>query len=246
VNELRTAFRLLLRSLLIQGSWNRKTMIGSGMQWALLPELEALGSGEARAERMARAGEHFNSHPYLAGLALGALLRLERDGEDPVVIRRFREALRGPLGSLGDRLVWAALRPAAILLAVSLWVAGLPPLTVVMIFLLGYNVPHLSLRAWGVRVGLARGLGVGQAIARADLGGIARRLIASAAVLMGLLAGTLLVPALLVGPAGGSGLLVLPAVLLFLWGFLRGGSVRPMIPWIAVVAVAGLLAFGSP
>ena len=61
-----------VRSFTIQGSWNYRTMIGGGFGFALLPVLRGLFEGERFDEALARHCDHFNSHPYLAGLALGA------------------------------------------------------------------------------------------------------------------------------------------------------------------------------
>ena len=48
---------------------------------------------------------------YLASVAVGALARAELSGVNPAHIERFRTALCGPLGSVGDRLVWAGSTP---------------------------------------------------------------------------------------------------------------------------------------
>ncbi|HKC81336.1 MAG TPA: PTS system mannose/fructose/sorbose family transporter subunit IID, partial [Gemmatimonadaceae bacterium] len=95
---------------------------------------------------------------------VGALVRAELDGVDPVRIERFRTALAGPLGSVGDRLVWASWLPFCSLIALCVYGAGGSPLGVVGTFLLLYNVGHLSLRAWGLRIGLSRGLNVASAL----------------------------------------------------------------------------------
>ena len=67
-----------LRSFLIQGSWNNRTMIGGGFAFALLPILRRVhrGDPEAFREALQRHSEHFNAHPYLANLALGAASRM--------------------------------------------------------------------------------------------------------------------------------------------------------------------------
>ena len=95
---------------------------------------------------------------------MGALARAELEGEAPARIERFRTAVCGPLGSCGDRLVWAAWLPLCSLLGLLAWGLGASPLVVVGLFLLVYNAGHLALRAWGLRVGLARGLHVAQAL----------------------------------------------------------------------------------
>jgi len=98
-----------LRSFTIQGSWNYRSMVGGGVAFCLLPVLRAVARtrGEPLQDALQRHVGHFNAHPYLTSLALGAIARLEADGEDPEAVQRFKAAIRGPLGGLGDALIWA-------------------------------------------------------------------------------------------------------------------------------------------
>ena len=108
--------RSLLRLLTLQASWSHDRLQGIGVAVAAEPLLQRLPGGpdgEEFRRAMGRAAQHFNSHPYLAGLAVGAVTRAELDGVGPERIGRLRAALKGPLGSLGDRIVWAAALPFA-------------------------------------------------------------------------------------------------------------------------------------
>src|SRR5256886_7465612 len=69
------------------------------------------GGGAAYRAAVARGAHFFNAHPYLCGLAVGAAARAEHEGVPPEQVERLRTALCGPLGSLGDRLVWAGWLP---------------------------------------------------------------------------------------------------------------------------------------
>ncbi len=167
----RARLDMFARSFAIQGSWNYRTLIGNGFAFALLPALREIFRGRpddfhAAVERHTRI---FNSHPYLAGLALGAVARLEAEGAQPVVVDRFKSAVRGSLGSLGDRLIWAGLRPSAGLFALALLFAGAPWWLGVLAFLVVYNIGHLALRIWGFRLGLLYGRGVGEHMRRSHL-----------------------------------------------------------------------------
>ena len=163
----RVRMAMYMRLLAVQGSWNYETLNGTGIGFAMEPALRYLPGGidgPAYRAALARESRYFNTHPYLAGVAVGALVRAELDGVDPVRIERFRTALAGPLGSVGDRLVWASWLPLCSLIALCVYGAGGSPLGVVGTFLLLYNVGHLSLRAWGLRIGLSRGLNVASAL----------------------------------------------------------------------------------
>jgi hypothetical protein len=172
--------RLLFRSLLIQALWNPRDLQGSALAWALDEPVDP-----------AHPPEPFNAHPYLAGVALGALVREARDGRlQPEALLRFRAALRAPLGALGDALVWAGWVPFLALTAVALLLAGAPPVPVVGGFLVLHNVLHLALRRWGVALGLAHGVEVGRALGQSPLlrlGDAARQgAVAAAGVVVGL------------------------------------------------------------
>ena len=155
------------RMLAIQGSWNYETLIGNGIGFCVEPVLRSLPGGvhgPAFKAAMARESTYFNAHPYLAAVAVGALARAELSGVPPERIERFRTALCGPLGSVGDQLMWAGWLPFSSLVALIVFGLGARPLAVVLTFLVLYNAGHLALRVWGLHVGWTRGLGVAPAL----------------------------------------------------------------------------------
>jgi PTS system mannose-specific IID component len=159
--------QMLARLLLVQSSWNYESMLGTGLGFAVEPALRLLPGGPDGSryrEALARQSRYFNAHPYLAAIAAGALARAELDGETHERITRFRTALSGPLGSLGDQLVWAGLLPVCSLVALTLYGLGAGPVMVVVTFLLLYNTGHLFLRIWGLDAGWRYGLAVSQAL----------------------------------------------------------------------------------
>ena len=185
---------MLLRSLLIQGAWNYGTMLGPGFAFTLLPVLRRVHAGdpEALSSALERHAEHFNAHPYLASIALGAVARLESGGADSDTVRRFRTAVRGPLGGLGDTLVWATWLPLVAVGALVLYWFGVPGWVATLTFVIVYNVGHLGLRTWGLRLGLEAGRDVGKRLTEANLGGWARRLQGLLVLGLGVLSGAIL------------------------------------------------------
>jgi PTS system mannose-specific IID component len=164
---LRTRVAILLRLLAIQGSWNYEILLGNGVGFCIEPALRLLPGGRhtpAFHEALARESRYFNAHPYLASVAVGALARAELDGEPAERIERFRTALCGPLGSVGDRLVWAGWLPFCSLASLALFGLGAGTGWVVGFFLVVYNIGHLGLRIWGLNTGWKHGLRVATAL----------------------------------------------------------------------------------
>jgi len=149
----------LLRLFTVQGSWTYERMIGVGVGVAeepLLRDLPGGPGGAAYRAAVARGARYFNAHPYLAGLAVGAAAKAEYEGVPPEQIERLRSALAGPLGSLGDLLVWAGWLPLTAALAIAAVALG-AGWAAIAGFLILYNAGHFALRWWALRVGWANG-----------------------------------------------------------------------------------------
>lgn len=190
----RAKIRAFFRSFAIQGSWNRRTMIGGGFAFAILPVLRVLyrDDPEKLSQALNRHSEHFNAHPYLASVALGAASRMEETGRSPEEIRRFKLAVRGPLGSLGDSLVWVGWRPATVLATLCLALLGGSPGVTVLFFLGTYNLGHILLRLGGLVLGLEKGSQVGDSLRGLSLPLQADRLASLSIFLLGAVFGLVL------------------------------------------------------
>jgi PTS system mannose-specific IID component len=194
-----TWIKIFTRLLAIQGAWNYETLLGNGIGFCLEPALRFLPGGvhgPAFKPAMARESAYFNAHPYLASVAVGALARAELSAVPAERIERFRTALAGPLGSVGDRLVWAGWLPLVSLVSLAAFGLGARPLVVIGIFLVLYNAGHFALRIWGLRVGWTRGLAVapalGNPLLRRGPAHVARAAAAAAGIALPLAAARLL------------------------------------------------------
>ena len=240
------AFRkAFLRTFAVQGSWNYRTMLGTGFGFAILPILRRVYRDDPAGLEAAilRHCEHFNAHPYLTGMAVGAVGRLEKEGETPEMIRRFKLALKGPLGSLGDRLVWAAWLPlsgvvglTAAMLADAWWVGPAA--------LLGFfNVGHLGLRFWAYRTGLREGRSLGSKLRESAVSRWASTLVRPTALGLGLLVG------LILGNGVKEGLVpwpwLLPGALLFAVGLRLGDRAWKPSAVTFVLVLIVVLAYGA-
>jgi len=162
-----------IRLLTVQASWNYVRLVGVGLAFSsepLLRDLPGGVGGDRYRDALKRAARHFNGHPYLIGLAAGALARAEHDDVPEGLTGRLRTAIAGPLGSVGDKIVWAGALPVAS--AVGLILAVLiAPLAGVAAFLLLYNAANCALRIWALGTGWKGGMNVGK-----ELGGRALKL----------------------------------------------------------------------
>lgn len=234
-------WRVFLRSFAIQGSWNYRTLQGSGFAYALMPVLRFVhGDSEQLQEAVVRHSTIFNAHPYLAGIALGAVARMELDGEDPALIERFKTALRGSLGTLGDRIIWAGWRPACVLLGMVVLLATSSALAGVTSFLVVYNAGHLGLRWWALRIGFEGGRHVGERMRDIPVARWHGIVVTTAAFLLGAA-----VPLIAAGELtenrltlSGMGLSVVAGAA----GWFAGTSIRaPALILLALVTIAGFL-----
>jgi PTS system mannose-specific IID component len=245
----RVRLAVLLRSLVIQGSWNYRTLIGGGFGFALLPILRLLhGGDQARLdEAVERHTRLFNGHPYLVPLALGAVAALEARGESAARVERFKTAIRGSLGTLGDRLVWVGWRPVCLLGALVLLLSGAQWWVGVLGFLLIYNAGQIALRIWAFNLGLRDPDGIGARISRSAVAGIQRRWMTAGVFLIGLA-----LPLLLVGfRVEGGGAAIERPLLVFWWiaggvgaivGVRLGGRVRgALVILLAAFTLVGLV-----
>ena len=230
---------LFLRSFFIQGSWNYRNLLGTGLGWAIGRTAASAALGGAATDPHQGAGIEpaFNAHPYLATVAIGALTRASAEGQDPDRVRRFRDAIQSALGSLGDNLVWGAWRPFCLVAALFLGVLGGSAALVVFVLLLAYNAGHLGLRAWGLSAGLEKGLEVGGALRSASLSAKAERITLLGVLLTGVFAGTLL--GLAPGLPGTTILWVGGSAALVATGLVWGEAARRVAPVLLIVAVLG-------
>ena len=157
-------FRIFIRSFYIQGSWNYQRMLNLGFCYSILPILDRLyKKDEDRSKFLKRQLEFFNAHPYFASFALGATARLEEQNfienwpsEKPISVLKNR--LCGPLGAIGDKLVWRTVKPLVAMFGVliTLFYGIVGPIVLIVI----YNVPHIYLRYYGIVKGYNLGFDI--------------------------------------------------------------------------------------
>lgn len=165
----RDLIAVFFRSFLIQAVWNFKSLVSVGMCFALVPVARRLCDKKKVCTKFLKRHLYFfNSHPFFASYALGAITRLEEDRvkgiiKDETQIENFKNALIGPLGAIGDQYFWASIKPGAILVGltgVTLFSDFYWQLFFLAISLVLYNVPHFYIRAFGLWEGYHKGYAI--------------------------------------------------------------------------------------
>lgn len=198
--------RIFLRSLSIQSSFNFWRMQNIGFAFALIPLIKSADMDAAQAsELLKRHLQSFNTHPYLAGPALGSVVKLEEEAKDGRSVSDLKITLMGPYAALGDTFFWGAWRPFSAIGAVVLMMEGV--LWAPLIFLAVYNPVAIYVRLKGFVEGYRRGMRGIDFIGRLNLPGLAGKIRLTSVILLGMLA-------TLLSHAAGNAYAVVPELLL--------------------------------
>jgi len=207
---------ILLRSLLIQSSFNFWRMQNLGFAFSLIPLLrQQENKGHDASTLLTKHLQMFNTHPYFSAPILGSVVKLEEstaDGQPAEKAASLKCSLMGPYAALGDSFFWGSLRPFSAIAAVSLAVCGSPLAPVA--FLALYSPAHFWIRCRGFFEGYRRGKQGVDFIASLGLLTTAKKLRRLSLIVLGMLAA---VTAQLICPVMATPLdLVIKVVLLLL------------------------------
>ena len=127
----------------------------------------------------------FNTHPYLTAPVIGAVARIEEEG-DTAAADYLKKAVMGPYAAIGDPFFWGALRPFSALVAVILALKGflLAPLAFVIL----YDPAHAWVRGKGFIEGYRLGKNSIEFIRGLNLPAVTGRIRFVSLILIGILA----------------------------------------------------------
>lgn len=154
------------RSFPLQACFFYERMQNVGFAYQMAPALKKLyPNQEEAAEALKRHMVIFNTTPaivtFITGVAIAMeekLKKAKESGEtgDPESINAVKTALMGPLAGIGDSFFWGAFRIIGAGIGCSLAAQG--SILGVLLFLLIYNVPHLLVRYFGLKIGYQSGI----------------------------------------------------------------------------------------
>jgi PTS system mannose-specific IID component len=177
-------FRIFLRSLTIQASFNFYRMQSLGFAFSLLPLSRQESDPQRLSESLTRHLEMFNTHPYFTALVIGSVVRLEEDG-DTEAADHLKKAVMGPYAAIGDPFFWGALRSFSSATAVLLALKGV--LLAPLVLLILHNPIHFWVRGKGFIEGYRREKGSIDFIRVLDLPGVAGKIRLLSLILIGIL-----------------------------------------------------------
>jgi len=105
---------------------------------------------------MAMHMEFFKTHPFLVTFIMGIVLAMEGNKEDTDTIRAIKIATMGPLGGIGDAILYLTLLPITAGIGVSMAMNG--NIAGPFVFLLLFNAVHFGLRFGLMNYGYTTGV----------------------------------------------------------------------------------------
>lgn len=160
VNDQKTIRQMFWRSLTLSGTWNYVNAQGIAVGYMMLPFLKKKFKDEKDdtklKEAMKRSIGYYNVTPAVSTFPVGIASSMEEENAkldtfDTNSINAVKASLMGPLSGIGDSFFWGTFRVISAGIGISLATQGniLGPI----LFLLLYNVPHLFVRFYGLRLG---------------------------------------------------------------------------------------------
>ncbi|EAX9486696.1 PTS system mannose/fructose/sorbose family transporter subunit IID [Salmonella enterica subsp. enterica serovar Isangi] len=165
--------RVFWRSFQMEFSWNYERQMNLAFVYALIPVLKKLYPNKVElSAALKRHMVFFNTTPHLVTMILGIVIAMEEKySRSPDIgsssIDNVKASLMGPLAGIGDSFFWGTLRLVATGVGTSLALQGniLGPI----LFLLIFNIPHITARYICTRLGYFLGTGVLQRIQKSGM-----------------------------------------------------------------------------
>ncbi len=148
--------KAVLRSILLQGTFNFERYQGTGWVAMMAPALEKIygdDKDELREALRDNAG-FFNTQPQMASFLQGLLLSMYENKQDRNLINNVRVSLFGPLAGIGDSIFWFTIMPIMAGICASIANEGslLGPAIYFVAYILIFLSKHLFIRA-GYKMG---------------------------------------------------------------------------------------------
>jgi len=155
---------IFLRTFFLQALWNFERLQNIGFLYVLYPMLKKMYPDKTkRKEVLLRHLGFFNTNPYMVTIIVAMVLNSEekistgkeKNLKKPEMIKSL---MAGPVAAIGDSCFWGTWRPFVSFIAILLIILSMNMFSVdylwiaPIIFIVLYNVIHLSFRYWSLMV----------------------------------------------------------------------------------------------
>ncbi len=141
----------VVKSLFYQGNFNTENMQGTGFAWLVKPELKKQGVAIPEGDNR-QFSEYFNTNPSFITIVAGIFINEYKSGGNAFAAKNLYGAA---CGALGDSFFWHGLRP--LLFLATLFICVHFSLWGVVLYPVGYILPHLILIIMGLKIGSTYG-----------------------------------------------------------------------------------------
>ena len=155
--------------MFIQALWNFEGLQNAGFLFVVFPALKRFyPDKEKRKEILLRHIEFFNTQPYMSGMIIGLVAKMEGEASQKGLasseeISTVKRNMAGPLAAMGDALFWGTFRPLVAILTAGLMLLsfkinlGFNLILVPVFFIAVYNLVNLPFRYWGIIISYKMG-----------------------------------------------------------------------------------------
>ena len=146
-----------LRHSLLQVTWFEGGMQNIGLSYCMIPGLRRIyPDAETLKAVLLRYQAPFNTHPFLAGVIMGGLLKMEEEHRPVNEIECFKQNAMSILAALGDPFFRSAL-PTFVAVSASLAAIFGGVAAGILTLLLLFNAVHIAIRCFGIAAAYREG-----------------------------------------------------------------------------------------
>ena len=153
---------IFLRTFFLQSLWNFERLQNIGFLYILYPVFKSLYKDkEKRKQALLRHIGFFNTNPYMINIIIAMVINTETNiacGKEQNIRKpeMIKSVMAGPTAAIGDSFFWGTWRPFVSFVSILMIILSMNMFSVSLlwiapiIFIVLYNVVHLSFRYWSL------------------------------------------------------------------------------------------------
>ena len=153
---------IFLRTFFLQALWNFERLQNIGFLYIMYPVFKSLYKDkEQRKQALLRHIGFFNTNPYMINIIIAMVINAETNiacGKEKNIKKpeMIKSVMAGPVAAIGDSFFWGTWRPFVSFVSILIIILSMNMFSVSLfwiapiIFIVLYNVVHLSFRYWSL------------------------------------------------------------------------------------------------